>query len=239
VTLDALVVPSPSVTIDAPAKGVVHIRGRRRFGAVLRPGGAPVFFLGSRPVRPPVSLTFVNWRVPNGSYVPAGLPIAVGRYIGFAIEASTPPDLAYRIFSHQVSARGEIRGGPAAFPCTVLNPATLPALPDPTANQGNAGSAGAGLSVICAIPLGIHAVSGLRAFLAIRSALARNVVTVPAGAVAGTTESGAVWLMDAHGQAHLHRVRLGINNGAEVEVISGLNVGDTVSAIAPDASSYH
>jgi hypothetical protein len=170
--------------------------------------------------------------------VPRGLPIARVHYLGFGIEAATPPDLAYRIFSHHISAKGEIRDGPAAFSCPVLNPASLPTLPDPNANQGNAGSAGSGPSIICAVPKSVYAVSGLRAFVAVRSAIARNVLILPVGAVAGTVERGAVWLIDDHGVAHQRAVRLGVTDGAVVEIRGGLRLGDRVGAVAPDRANY-
>jgi macrolide-specific efflux system membrane fusion protein len=237
ITLDGVVVPSPVVTVAAPANGAV----RRRSG--LRPGarvtsGTPLFTAAGLPARTPVSGRFRGWLVDENAAVPRGLPVAAVTYDGFGIQAQTPPDLAYRIFSHDVTARAEIRGGPAAFNCTIANPESLPVLPDPNANRGNAGGAGPGPTVICAVPARIFAVSGMRAFLAIQSAFARDVLTLPTASVAGTAESGSVWLLDSHGAAHLHDVGIGISNGSTVEITSGLKLGDRVSSVAPDRANY-
>jgi hypothetical protein len=238
VTLDGVVVPSPVVTVNTPDAGVVRYSRRLRVGQTVGPGTKPLYRIGASWVHAPVRSSFEGWLVPRHSKVPRGLPVARIRYLGFGIEAATPPDLAYRIFSRHISAKGEIRDGPAAFDCPVLNPAALPSLPDPNANQGNSGSAGSGPSIVCAVPRSVYAVTGLRAFVAVRSAVARNVLTLPIGAVAGTAERGAVWLIDKHGRAHEHSVRLGVTDGAVVEIKSGLRVGDRVGAVAPDRANY-
>jgi hypothetical protein len=238
VTLDGVVVPSPEVTVNTPHAGVVHYSRRLKIGQTVGPRTKPLFRVGRHWAYAGVRSSFEGWLVSRHSKVPRGLPVARIRYLGFGIEAATPPDLAYRIFSHRISAKGEIRDGPAAFDCPVLNPASLPTLPDPNANQGNSGSAGSGPSIVCAVPRGVYAVSGLRAFVAIRSAIARNVLTLPVGSVAGTAERGAVWLIDKHGDAHEHDVRLGVTDGAVVEIKSGLRLGDRVGAVAPDRANY-
>jgi hypothetical protein len=238
VTLDGVVVPTPVATVDAPRAGAVQYSRRLKTGQIVGPRTKPLFRIGDRWVHAVVRSNFEGWLVPRRSKVPRGLPVARIRYVGFGIEAATPPDLAYRIFSRHISAKGEIRDGPAAFSCPVLNPAALPSLPDPNANQGNSGSAGSGPSIICAVPRSVYAVSGLRAFVAIRSAIARNVLTLPVGAVAGTAERGAVWLIDKHGVAHEHDVRLGVTDGAVVEIKSGLRLGDRIGAVAPDRANY-
>ena len=142
VTLDGVVVPSPVVTVNTSDAGVVHYSKRLQTGQTVGPSTRPLFRVGRNWVHAAVRSSFEGWLVPRHSKVPRGLPIARIRYLGFGIEAATPPDLAYRIFSRHISAKGEIRDGPAAFSCPVLNPAALPTLPDPNANQGNSGSAG-------------------------------------------------------------------------------------------------
>jgi macrolide-specific efflux system membrane fusion protein len=238
ITLDGVVVPSPIVTVTATSAGVVHHDSGVKPGARVGPSGVALFGVGAHGVHAPIDGLFDGWLVPSGTDVPANLPVARVRYTGFAIEAQTPPDLAYRIFSHAVSARGEVRGGPGAFPCIVTNPDQLPTLPDPNANQGDAGSAGTGPTVTCTIPASVFAVAGLRAFVAIRSAMARDVLTLPVSAVAGSAQMGSVWVIDGHGRAHLQNVGLGVTDGSVVQITSGLRLGERVSATAPDQPNY-
>jgi len=236
VTLDGEVEASPTIVIAAPASGVVSVDRQLRIGTSVTVA-RPLFRLGSLPVRARVNGTFQGWLVANGATVSANIPVAKVRYSGFGIVASTPPDLAYRIFSHHVSATAQIRGGPASFDCIINQPETLPALPDPNANLGNSGSPGSGPAVVCAIPMTIFAVPGLRAYLAIRSASAVGVPALPTAAVAGASQVGAVWLIGPGGRSSLRRIGLGISNGAMIQVTSGLKVGDRVRAVAPDEGS--
>lgn len=236
-TLDGVVIATPAIVATAPHAGVV------RRAAGLRPGqqvsaGTALFTVDGTSVASPAAATFVGWSTPDAVTVPARLPVARLTYAGFAVTAATPPDLAYRIFSHQLSARAELRGGPAGFACRLLDPDAVPALPDPNANSGDAGSSGAGPTVTCAIPRNVYAVQGLRAFLALSSGLARNALTLPVTAVAGAAQTGQVWLIGRNGKATLRTVGLGMTNGAVVQVTSGLAVGDTVSSVAPDQSHY-
>lgn len=236
VTLDGVVVATPAITAKAPVAGSVTFNLKLRAGSPVRAGGNPLFSIGGRQVRSPVTGTFQGWRVADGAGVAANVPVAIIQYSGFGIEAATPPDTAYRIFSHNLSATAQIRGGPASFDCPIEAPAALPALPDPNANQGNSGSTGTGPSVTCTVPLSLFAVAGLRGFIAIRSASATNVLVLPTSAVAGDAQSGAVWLVGANGRLTQRRVTLGVSNGAEVEIRSGLALGDIVSSVAPDDS---
>jgi macrolide-specific efflux system membrane fusion protein len=238
VTLDGAVVPSPVVTVAAASGGAVRYNGSLKSGTAIGPSGPALFTIGSRPVRAVAHGTFTGWTVPNGSVVPPGLPVAKEQLAGFGIEAATPPDLAYRIFSHDVTAKAEIRGGPAGFSCPVVSPAALPVLPDPNANSGNAGTPGAGPSLICVVPPNLFAVPGMRAFVAVQSAIAHNVLTLPVGAVAGTAQSGNVWLLDTRGVGHERTVQLGLSNGSVVQITAGLAEGDHVSSVSPDRTHF-
>ncbi len=235
VTLDGEVVANPQITLTAPAAGRLTLL-RRSGGFVDR--GTPILRVGADTVRSPAAGTLVTLqpgRHLNGRRVPAGLPLVTIEVDGFAIEAATPPDLAYRIFSRDIASTGAIRGGPAGFDCSPTSAAALPALPDPAANLGNSGSAGVGPTFTCLLPTSVYAVAGLRAFVAIRSSVAHGVPTLPVSAVTGQAQDGVVWLY-AGGHLRLRRVVLGITDGSVVQIREGLVVGDRVSTYPPDVS---
>ena len=56
---------------------------------------------------------------------------------------------------------------------------------------------------------------------------------LPIEAVAGTAQRGEVSYLARDGSVHLRAIRLGIMDGAVVEIKSGLREGDRVLATAP------
>jgi membrane fusion protein, multidrug efflux system len=59
---------------------------------------------------------------------------------------------------------------------------------------------------------------------------------VPLGAVVRRSDMTGLYVLDAAGKPLLRQVRLGRSDGAQVEVLSGLNVGDKVATDAQAAA---
>jgi membrane fusion protein, macrolide-specific efflux system len=226
VGLDATIVANPHVTLDAPVIGTV----RQRSLAVdaLLAAGDELGAVGSLPISAPVAATFVRWLVADGASVPEGLPIAELSLPGFAAEAVAPPQVAYRIFSRRVAARGAINDGPGPFDCTVL---MLPS--EPALQAENDVTGGDGERFVCSLPVTVRAVSGVRATVVVESARATNVLTLPVESVSGTADAGEVDIVAADGSSTRRAVRLGITDGIVVEITSGLDDGDRVTKRAP------
>jgi hypothetical protein len=83
------------------------------------------------------------------------------------------------------------------------------------------------------VPMTVHAVAGLRATLAVQSAVARHVLVLPIQAVAGSAQQGEVNYVAPDGSVHIRSVALGITDGAVVEIKVGLKAGDRVLTNAP------
>ncbi|TML57188.1 MAG: hypothetical protein E6G22_15995 [Actinobacteria bacterium] len=234
-TLDGNLEATPHFAVPASTTG----RVARRRG--VRPGGAVMpkrwlFAQAGARVRPQVAGTFVRWLVPNHLRVAAGVPVAEVAYGGFAVVAALPPEAAYRIFSHRLSARAQIISGPGPFGCVVLQSPTAPPLPDP--HGVASGTDGPGPIIKCAVPMTIHAVQGLRALVAVASAERHHVPTLPVSAVAGSAQTGEVSLVDGDGSIHVRNVALGITDGSVVEIKRGLRVGQRVLAQPPQLNEF-
>lgn len=244
VAIDASVVASPALAVTASAGGVVALPAALRVGADVVKGN-PLLSVGGHALEAPVEGTVAAVEVTDGQTVPAGLPLVVIRYVGFGLAGTVPPEDAYRILSgNPLSAKGQIRNGPGPFACPVLQQAS--------AGQGGQAAPGGGAStppsqsgspavtvgsnLVCAIPTTVRAYAGLPATLAVNSGQVTGALVLPVSSVAGTAQSGAVEVVSP-GPRRVVQVKLGVTDGAVVQILAGLHAGEKVSAIAPNLTA--
>ena len=87
----------------------------------------------------------------------------------------------------------------------------------------------------CAIPSEIRVFAGLAAQITIAGGTAENVLVVPTTAVTGSADIGTVWFVNAAGEQEERAVTLGMSDGRQVEIVAGLQEGDTVLEFVPGA----
>lgn len=224
--LDATIVANPHFALVAPQGGSIH--ETLVTGGTTASGEQSVASIGGRRIAPAVDATFVAWLVGDGSVVSEGLPVAEFSLAGFAAEAVVPPEVAYRIFSHHVTARAAITDGPGPFDCEVLS---LPsAQTSPGAPVDNVGG---GVPFLCAVPRNVRAVAGVQATVVVVSARATDVLTLPVESVSGSVDSGEVNVVDDNGNVTRRRVTLGLTDGVMVEITGGVDESDRVARQAP------
>lgn len=168
----------------------------------------------------------------------------------------------YRLLAKPSSAQISLVGGPAPFGCpavTLKNNAN-----DAGATAGANGTGGVGMAVpggglslaaagpggatqsdsastgtiSCPVPAGTEVFAGLGATMTVSAGEAKDVVTVPLTSVKGSVKEGIVWMAGAaaEGKAPEQRpVKLGLNDGDKVEVLSGLAEGERVLEFVPGA----
>lgn len=183
-----------------------------------------------------------------------GQSVAVGETSGqvapptFSVSGSLSPEQQYRLVTRPTEASIAITNGPAPFTCTGLTITT----PLAGSDGGDAGGAsGAGTSqgtgggtsttVSCAIPDGVTVFPGLAATITIAGGKAENVLVVPTTAVKGSAETGVVGVVLPDGTTEDRDITLGMSDGTNVEVVTGLAEGETIKqfvpgAVAPDAN---
>ena len=228
--LDATIVANPHFTIVAPQSGVLH-ETNVAAGAPAATSDS-IAWIEGHGIAPMVGATFVDWLVGDASVVSEGLPIAELALAGFAAEAVVPPEVAYRIFSHDVSARAAITDGPGPFDCAVMS------LPSAQAtSSAPADETGGGVPFLCAVPHSVRAVAGVQATVVVVSARASGVMTLPVESVSGSVDSGEVDVVDHSGNLTRRRVTLGLTDGVVVEITSGVDESDTVARQAPPLSA--
>jgi pyruvate/2-oxoglutarate dehydrogenase complex dihydrolipoamide acyltransferase (E2) component len=119
-------------------------------------------------------------------------------------------------------------------------------------------------TISCAVPSGVEVFAGLGATMTVTAGQSANVVTVPLTSVQGSVKEGIVWLAPAGsaagnpagtgsaggpeagqpgnavprnsgGPPEQRKVQLGLNDGAVVEIVSGLAEGESVLEFIPGA----
>ena len=157
--------------------------------------------------------------------VVAGQDVAAGEALGtvapatFHVAALVAPEALYRLYDAQLSIQALIDRGPAPFNCP------LSSLGAEAADGGNPSDAPVLLR--CQVPDDVRAFSGVPVTLAVETGRANNVVIVPVSAVAGRSGSGVVTLLEGDERFNV-TVELGITDGANVEVRSGLTEGQRI-----------
>jgi biotin carboxyl carrier protein len=161
----------------------------------------------------------------SGETVPGGIAVVALQSRSFALQATVAPSDRYRLtaLGADNKVRGSIDNGPGPFNCPLLG----------GPQQGEDGS----LSVLCAVPEYVKVFAGLKGIMAISLEQRNDVLTLPISAVAGTAETGQVSLIKDSGKTMLKDVKLGITNGVQIEIRSGLSEDQRVTSRAPSLSS--
>ena len=209
-------------TIEAPAGGLLSHAALRRNDSVAK--SASIATVDGIAVSVPVDATFVRWLAASGTVVPEGLPLAEFRLNGFGIAAEISGYAQYRLFSDVVHSRGIIHEGPGPFDCQILQL--------PSDSQGDEGGQAA-RPFTCVVPHDVRVFDGVKASVMLEGEQATNVVLVPVGAVSGTVDRGDVMVVGADGAKSLRSVELGVTDGLFVEIKSGLEEGERITATAP------
>jgi multidrug efflux pump subunit AcrA (membrane-fusion protein) len=91
-------------------------------------------------------------------------------------------------------------------------------------------------SVTCRVPDRVVVFDGLTMSMAIPAGSAKGVLVVPVTAVRGLLARGKVWVVGPEGAPKPRNVELGITDGKQIEVLSGLAEGDQVLRYVPGSS---
>ncbi|WP_341952223.1 hypothetical protein [Salinibacterium sp. TMP30] len=178
----------------------------------------------------PAAGTLSGFTTLVGESFQVGSPVGTVSPPSYTVSGTVPSEQLYRLVDRPKEASVAINGGPAPFTCTGLS-ITF-------ATTGESGAeAGAGPTVSCVVPSDVVVFPGLTAQITIAGGIAEDVMVVPITAVEGSAVTGNVYLVLPDGTTELREVVLGLNDGITVEVISGLEVGDTILQFVPGAGA--
>jgi macrolide-specific efflux system membrane fusion protein len=176
----------------------------------------------------------------------AGQSVAVGDSVGqvapptYSVSGTLTPAELYRLLNQPTAATVTITGGPAPFQCTGLTiAATLAGSGQTSTSDSGDGSSGSssssGTTVSCVVPSTVRVFNGLQAKLAIPGGAVKHVLIAPVTAVEGIADVGAVYVVSASGKPVKTAVKLGLNDGTKVQILSGLKQGDSIREFVPGA----
>jgi macrolide-specific efflux system membrane fusion protein len=103
---------------------------------------------------------------------------------------------------------------------------------------GSGGSGGDNVEVTCRIPSSQRVFAGIRGKMAITTDSVHDAVVIPLSAVLGENDKGRVTVVGDDGRRQIRKIKLGINDGKQVEVVDGLNEGDKILDRAPDDPAF-
>ena len=148
----------------------------------------------------------------------------------------------YQLTQAPTSATIPIKSGPAPFACNNLKigtgtasaPTNSTAAPKDTTDASSGD--GTTVQVRCAVPADKKVFPGLKATISIAVGEAKGALTVPLTAVQGNYATGKVWLVPDPAKPTKTvetTVKLGINDGNQIVVTSGLKEGDSILQFVP------
>ena len=148
----------------------------------------------------------------------------------------------YQLTQAPTSATLTLQSGPAPFACNNLKigtgtasaPTNSTAAPKDTTDASSGD--GTTVQVRCAVPADKKVFPGLKATISIAVGEAKGALTVPLTAVQGNYATGKVWLVPDPTKPTKTvetTVKLGINDGNQIVVTSGLKEGDSILQFVP------
>jgi hypothetical protein avisC_12977 len=148
----------------------------------------------------------------------------------------------YQLTQAPTSATLTIKSGPAPFACSNLKIGTGTASAPtnstsaPKDNADASSGDGTTVQVRCAVPADKKVFPGLKATISIAVGEAKGALTVPLTAVQGNYATGKVWVVPDPAKPTKTvetTVKLGINDGNQIVVTSGLKEGDSILQFVP------
>jgi hypothetical protein len=259
VSLTGKVALDPVFGVAAPIDGQVRYLDVKQPDATPKaPTPVANIWTGGKATRVdvPAGATFSGRLVDDKSTVTAGMPVASAKFAGYGIVADLDGAQAYRIATTTGTVQAQIKDGPGPFPCTVLG--TIAALPAGTAAPSTPTTeappkSGAsvptflpgvqqppqqpseptGLRLVCTAPADVKMINGVAATLQVVTATAKNALVLPVEAVAGSQGAGKVdVVVDGHRQTK--DVTLGLTDGKNIEIKSGLTGDETIAVPGPN-----
>lgn len=219
-TLSGVVAQGAQVDVHSPVAGTVSAVSTGKDGSVaLDADGGPTV------VAVPAGARVDEVLVGVGSRVEAGMAVSRVTLGGFAVVANLEPTDLLRFVARPLGARAQVDGGPGPFDCPLADPV-------PTARAGDGAQTTAAV-VTCTVPDRTAVLAGMTATVVVQLERADDALTLPVEAVAGTVDSGAVYLRSDDGGAREVPVGLGTTDGVRIVITSGLAEGDVVLVPGP------
>lgn len=237
---------SPGQTVEKGARLAIVVQEIQQEPA--SPGGGEGEEAPQQPAQPkyrslavtaPVTGTVSSVPVVNNQNVAVGDTLVKVTPGTFSVKGTIKAADQYRLTSTPEKAQVALIAGPDPFECGSLRIGSAPAAEDTAAGDGSSGGEGggddsaSGASVSCAVPQDVKVFSGLDATMELTGGSAEDALLLPVTAVRGNAQNGTVWVVGDKGDPVETKVKLGINDGEQIQITEGLKEGAEVLEFVP------
>ena len=223
VSTQTTIVPAVPFIISSPENGIfnsaVELEEKITAGQIIGT-------VNGKELKSPVDGTITSI-APSNESVPSNYPVAIVQYTGFALNVEADNFLSTLPENAELRAKFQVYDG--------VGPTDMIAVVSPAADENAfTGIVPQELILQCLISQTVDVKSGQSATVVITATTRNDVLILPLSVIAGRQGTGLVTVITPNGERVETKVTLGVTDGANIEILSGLEEGDVVSATPPN-----
>ena len=223
VSTQTTIVPAVPFIISSPENGIfnsaVELEEKITAGQIIGT-------VNGKELKSPVDGTITSI-APSNESVPSNYPVAIVQYTGFALNVEADNFLSTLPEYAELKAKFQVYAG--------VGPTDMIAVVSPAADENAFTGIVPQKGILqCLISQTVDVKSGQSATVVITATTRNDVLILPLSVIAGRQGTGLVTVITPNGERVETKVTLGVTDGANIEILSGLEEGDVVSATPPN-----
>lgn len=223
VSTQTTIVPAVPFIISSPENGIfnsaVELEEKITAGQIIGT-------VNGKELKSPVDGTITSI-APSNESVPSNYPVAIVQYTGFALNVEADNFLSTLPEYAELKAKFQVYDG--------VGPTDMIAVVSPAADENAFTGIVPQKGILqCLISQTFDVKSGQSATVVITATTRNDVLILPLSVIAGRQSTGLVTVITPNGERVETKVTLGVTDGANIEILSGLEEGDVVSATPPN-----
>ena len=223
VSMQTTIVPAVPFIISSPENGIfntaVELEEKITAGQIIGT-------VNGKELKSPVDGTITSI-APSNESVPSNYPVAIVQYTGFALNVEADNFLSTLPEYAELKAKFQVYDG--------VGPTDMIAVVSPAADENAFTGIVPQEGILqCLISQTVDVKSGQSATVVITATTRNDVLILPLSVIAGRQGTGLVTVITPNGERVETKVTLGVTDGANIEILSGLEEGDVVSATPPN-----
>lgn len=223
VSTQTTIVPAVPFIIFSPENGIfntaVELEEKITAGQIIGT-------VNGKELKSPVDGTITSI-APSNESVPSNYPVAIVQYTGFALNVEADSFLSTLPEYAELKAKFQVYDG--------VGPTDMIAVVSPAADENAFTGIVPQKGILqCLISQTVDVKSGQSATVVITATTRNDVLILPLSVIAGRQGTGLVTVITPNGERVETKVTLGVTDGANIEILSGLEEGDVVSATPPN-----
>lgn len=223
VSTQTTIVPAVPFIISSPENGIfnsaVELEEKITAGQIIGT-------VNGKELKSPVDGTITSI-APSNESVPSNYPVAIVQYTGFGLNVEADNFLSTLPEYAELKAKFQVYDG--------VGPTDMIAVVSPAADENAFTGIVPQKGILqCLISQTVDVKSGQSATVVITATTRNDVLILPLSVIAGRQGTGLVTVITPNGERVETKVTLGVTDGANIEILSGLEEGDVVSATPPN-----